>query len=340
MKQEDQIKLLKAYLELNGSFKKKCVFHIGASAGFFSEYNMMLLGMLYCLIHHIKFTLYSADANFAYDKGWSDYFQPFCEEEGGVLNKYFNQRPVGDWKTTWRLFRKQRSMNLLTRKLKRYFINLILLVYKRYKHVDYYMQDIWPQLLLLKANGRYRIPELGIDGNLTDALQKLAELTWNFNVETSAEVEAITASIVLPDTYAGCQIRGGDKFIESDLLPVDIYISAFSQHPEVKDVFVLTDDYRIMEKLEKSYGQYHWFSLCQESEQGYYHTAFVQNDKDYLRKRMIRFFASMDILTRASLYIGTRTSNPSVFLFMYMPEVCWEADGTKRLLEGSTLGIN
>lgn len=340
MKQDDKIELFEAYRKLNGSFKKKCVFHIGASAGFFSEYNMMLLAMLYCLIHHIKFTLYSADANFAYDKGWSDYFRPFCEENGGVLNKYFNQRPVGDWKTTWKLFRKQRSMTLLTRKLKRYFINLILFFYKRYEHVDYYMQDIWPQFILLKIEDHYRIPELGIDGNLTDALQKLAGLTWAFNAETAAEIKAIASSVSLPGAYAGCQIRGGDKFIEFDLLSVETYVETFSRHPGVKDIFVLTDDYRIMEELKKNYVQYHWFSLCQESEQGYYHTAFVQNGKDYLRKRMIRFFASMDILTRASLYIGTRTSNPSVFLFMYMPDVCWEADGTKASLADSTLAIN
>ena len=74
--------LLSRYKILNQSFPNRFVYHIGAAEGFFSEYNNMILSMLYCLEHKIQFNLYSKDANFKYDKGWSDYFAPFCLETG------------------------------------------------------------------------------------------------------------------------------------------------------------------------------------------------------------------------------------------------------------------
>lgn len=33
----------------------------------------MILVMLYCLQHKIQFKLYSRDANFGYEKGWTDF---------------------------------------------------------------------------------------------------------------------------------------------------------------------------------------------------------------------------------------------------------------------------
>ena len=56
------------------------IFHLGIDAGFFTEYTYMLHAMLYCLQHKIQFKLYSDDANFGWEKGWTDCFVPFCEE--------------------------------------------------------------------------------------------------------------------------------------------------------------------------------------------------------------------------------------------------------------------
>lgn len=55
------------------------IFHLGIDAGFFTEYTYMLHAMLYCLQHKIQFKLYSDDANFGWEKGWTDCFVPFCE---------------------------------------------------------------------------------------------------------------------------------------------------------------------------------------------------------------------------------------------------------------------
>ncbi|MEO3228964.1 hypothetical protein ABHC61_04475, partial [Parabacteroides merdae] len=67
----NRIKLKEAYQKVNEKFESVLVFHVGESAGFFSEYNCMILVMLYCLQHKIQFKLYSRDANFGYEKGWT-----------------------------------------------------------------------------------------------------------------------------------------------------------------------------------------------------------------------------------------------------------------------------
>lgn len=53
------------YIRLNNSFDKSVIFRLGISGGFFSEYNNMLVCMLYCMQHKIRFRLDSMHANFA-----------------------------------------------------------------------------------------------------------------------------------------------------------------------------------------------------------------------------------------------------------------------------------
>lgn len=69
--------LTTTYRLLNSSFRKTMIFHLGIDAGFFTEYTYMLHAMLYCLQHKIQFKLYSDDANFGWEKGWTDCFVPF-----------------------------------------------------------------------------------------------------------------------------------------------------------------------------------------------------------------------------------------------------------------------
>lgn len=69
------------------------IFHLGIDAGFFTEYTYMLHAMLYCLQHKIQFKLYSDDANFGWEKGWTDCFVPFCEEVHEAFHHTYNTLP-------------------------------------------------------------------------------------------------------------------------------------------------------------------------------------------------------------------------------------------------------
>ena len=71
---------------------RKLLFYIGYDAGFFSEYNNMLLAILYCRRNNIQFYLSSKGANFAYSCGWRDYFEPFCKELNIPYQRIMNPR--------------------------------------------------------------------------------------------------------------------------------------------------------------------------------------------------------------------------------------------------------
>lgn len=339
MQQENTQTLVEAYRKLNESFRRQCVFHVGSSAGFFSEYNMMLLAMLYCLLHRIRFVLYSDDANFASRHGWTDFFEPFCPETHAAVHKLFNRRPVGSWKRVWQTAVRQRKPGLLAWKLKAVGRNLLAKAVKRATRVECYTQDIWSGMQALRTDGFYQVPELGIHGSLIDALHVLAQLTWRLNPAAKAAVRNVQAEAKLPEAFAGCQMRGGDKYVEFDLVPAEAYLKAFRTVPDIRDVFVLTDDYRIVEQLRNQHKEYRWHTLCQPAEHGYYHNAFVKSGKEQVREQLTRFFASIDLLTRAARYVGTRTSNPSVFLYICMPGSSGDTDGNPNLLANSTLGI-
>lgn len=42
------------YQALNRTFRKELIFHLGSDAGFYSEFNNMILAIIYCLQYHIN----------------------------------------------------------------------------------------------------------------------------------------------------------------------------------------------------------------------------------------------------------------------------------------------
>ena len=72
--------------------KKRIIYHLGAYCGFYSEFNSMVLAILYCRRHGIDFALYSKDAIFSQGAGWKDYFLPFCKESHNPIHNRINLR--------------------------------------------------------------------------------------------------------------------------------------------------------------------------------------------------------------------------------------------------------
>jgi len=283
------------YNELNNSFKKTLVFHLGADAGFFSEYNNMILTMLYCLEHKIRFILYSGNANFGHDKGWKDYFLPFCDEETEKFHAKYNFRYPG-------IFKILRPQVLFYHLLHR---NCLL----TYEVLPSARKDTQKQK-------QYYIPELGIDGGVQDACCVLVELTWKYNLQTEDRIKKLLLSLKLPERYAGLHIRGGDKSKEATLQPVSDYIEKLSAVYDGQNIFVLTDDYCFINELkDKSFFVY---TLCEKNERGYFHKAFEKNDKLFIKQSHEKLFASIEALSQAQCFIGTFSSNPGMYMGMRM----------------------
>lgn len=292
-------KCIHNYQQLNSSFNKHFVFHLGVNAGFFSEFNNMVLAMLYCLENDIRFSLYSADANFSFEKGWEDYFLPFSPESKNRFHAKHNQR---------------RHSHVWMRTCNPFFI-----LNKKAEGVDYLTFELWDRFRD-RANEKkvYIIPELGIEGDLRTACRQIIRLIWRYNEATAKEVHSLTSSLALPGDYAGMHIRSGDKFTESDLLEVDVYFKKLQEVSSLKDVFILTDNYEVIERIAQRYGEYRIYTLCGQEERGYFHQEFQKRDKMKVKNAHIKLFASVDLLSNANCFIGTFSSNPGMYLGMRM----------------------
>jgi hypothetical protein len=291
--------MLEKYRTLNNSFKKKLVFNLGSEAGFFSEYNNMILAILYCLKHKIKFELYSSDANFRFNEGWEDYFLEFCSKTTYKSHAYLNNRQPLIWvslgrKIKTKLFKWMTNTNYLTFEL----WNLI--------HNREFEKE-W-----------FAIPELNINADLNQACRIIDKMIWRYNKRAQMQIDKLIESLLLPSEYVGFHIRGGDKFIEHQKKEIDTYIIKATKFTLLKNAFVLTDDYRVITELKEKYPYWTFYTLCQESEQGYFHADFNCQSNEVKSLAHYRLFASIDVLANSKLFVGTFSSNPGMYLGIRM----------------------
>jgi len=301
---------IEQYKELNNSYHKKMIFHLGYNAGFFTEYTYMVNAMLDCLDKHICFKLYSDDANFGTGKGWSEFFLPFCEESHEKFHHWFNFHRVPDWDIILTAARKHRSYSFILWKCKFFILGLVA---KMYCFLHYKEKTLLTQDVHFDYHKHFYIPELDIDGDYIFAFSQLAQMIWRFNDYTSFIYQKALRDLSLPTSYIGCQIRGGDKITETELVSKDLYLDSVLRMPE-SCIFILTDDYRNFEALKAKSKNREWKTLCCLDERGYDHKKFVVMDNDYKKQNIVKLFVSVQILMDSSSFIGSITCGPSVFL--------------------------
>ncbi len=317
----------KDYIHINGSFKRKVVFRVGLDAGFFSEYNNMILAMAWCLRNEYEFQLFSKNSNFGYDKGWTDYFIPFCTEVYTKFHLKYNHRPYpyGAPKYFPYFIRQLKKYNLWDKKF-----DYTPPFYRLQKKIGFgklLTQDIFEIVRQQNPNEKVDIAELGFSNNFRNLCRLLTDLTWRFNQETQLVIDEMIKELDLPSNYVGFHIRGGDKFVEYPLVHISSYIKKAEMYTEIRNAFVLTDDYRLISELRTAFPEWRFYTLCQPQEKGYYHAEFMKVDMTDRKKSHIRLFSSMVVLEKSSHFIGTFSSNPGMFLGMRMlPENCHGVD--------------
>lgn len=285
------------------------MFHLGTDAGFFSEYNNMVLAMAWCLENEVEFSLYSADAWFG-ESGWGRFFKPFCQETTYSIHHRINTRmggPVTAWnKLLSRAYKMLHPNNQLT--------------FETWQNIR---QRDW-------ESHEYNLPQFNFQGNLQQICRRLTDMIWVYNQETKEAIQNVQNQIPLDGPYLGLHIRGGDKYQEDQLYPVSDYLSKIGEQTPVRKAFVLIDDYEAFQMAQKDFPDWELHSLVEEDETGYYHQEFMRKPKDYIYHKMVRLFASVDILKDSELFMGTFSSNPGMFMGMRMEaEKCLSVDGTK-----------
>lgn len=317
------------YRALNDSFGKTLVFHVGAEAGFFSEFNNMICMMLYCLEHGIRFTTYSRDANFARGRGLGEYFGPWAGEATEDFHRRYNFRYIytfGKALSALAHGKVYPMKSLLKRRVSVAIAGARGL--KRRGKFDYWTWELWRSMrhMVLDPSRHYHIPVLGIDGNLGHACSVLAEIVWQFNPETQEKISTLRTKANLPaQTDASLHIRGGDKFIEAAPQTIGTYLEKLgnvSGGRRIGSLFLLTDDYRIYEELRLKCPGVEVCTLCGTDERGYFHGTFSQGGNDRIIEAHLRLFASVEQIRRSEAFVGTFSSNPGIFIGMLMENSC------------------
>ncbi|UZH55534.1 hypothetical protein JRG66_01155 [Salinimicrobium tongyeongense] len=291
---------LRRYKELNNSFEEKLTFHFGANAGFFSEFNNMVFAILYCLQNKIDFRLYSKRGNLAYNKGWQDFFSPFCEETEFYLHSRYNRRA----------YQMERA---------KAFPPALLRIISGNRYLT---QDIWDKFRSRKFElETFNIPELEIiNETLPRAAQTIIQMIWNYNEPAKTYINKFKASVSLPERYLSIHIRAGDKTKESKIFNTESYMGEAEKLGISENIFVLTDDYRLLRELKIKYPAWNFFTLCHPSEEGYVHNEFLKLSKKEKYLKLLKLLASIDLCAASEHFIGTFSSGPGNYLGMRMGE--------------------
>lgn len=188
-------------------------------------------------------------------------------------------------------------------------------VYQQLTH-DYLMDNAFMESRTFWfANEHYCIPELGVDGDLRDLCKVLINIVYQFNADFLARIDAVKNTIDLPKEYVGLHIRRGDKIIERAFNDINDYIKKAMEVTDIRHAFVATDDYAVIEELRVRYKEWSFYTLTQPDERGFVYTPNTTADFD---KNLVKMFAFMDILAKSTHFVGTVSSNPGMFLGMWM----------------------
>ena len=227
----EESNFIKKYNEINSSYNKKCIFYIGSGAGFFSEFNLMVISILYCLCNKIEFKLYSQTANFSpKGLGWEEFFLPFCTQVYDPIHMLYNGR------------------------LYKTYVEIEKDFYKKYVNADFFTYDILDiAKTILKTNEDIHISDLEINGHIKELFGIIAKNIFRFNDKTKQEIKKLKSSLNLPEKYYGFHIRSGDKITEAKLINETKYMDIISNYSDnnITDIFVSTDNYSIFENLVK-----------------------------------------------------------------------------------------
>lgn len=296
------LRLKQLYNEINDSFSRSLVFHVGTCAGLYSELGNLLECILYCYNKKIRFVLYADDANFTIGcdsneimrgGGWNEFFEPFCPESHYWLNRYVNRRYKRNHKYS------------------RVIDNVFCRYLKIKERCHYLTQDVFYSSISADFKQQHvEWSEMKISGTVWPEYIKLMPLVMRYNKRTKEEIEKLISELNLPSGYLSVQIRGGDKTMEVDrLLGVEDFLwTVEKENVMIDNLFVFTDDYENIKILRGMRPQWHIYTLTHAEEHGYNNAKFQQMTWEFKRNNLVKLFAMVEICLASSLHIGDENS--------------------------------
>jgi hypothetical protein len=282
--------LVKAYRQLNNG-KKKLVFQL-TIRGFASEINNMLSAILYCLENNIEFILFSKSWTARYDKGWGDYFLPFCKEYTNIL--FYRQ-------SVFSIKGKERISNFVQKGILRNHYNA---------------HDLWTKIRSSEImEQEFDIPELGIKGDIYHAKRAILNMVLRFNNDIIKDRTAQSELLIQMKPYVSLHIRRGDKVTgnlkEADIVSLSKYVEQIEKiKPNISNVFIATDDYSVIEEFKKICPvDWQIITFCERNNKGYDEAGFLSKNSEETKTDMISLFNDLHFLAESEYFIGTYSSN-------------------------------
>ena len=286
--------IIEKYKQLNESYNRKLIHHFGTGNGFYSELNSLLFSTLFCLQNKLQLVLYSKDAAFTFGNGWTEYFEPFCPE---FKNDYIGKRISRDYINNNRDKHICYIYKILTR-------NDIL------NDIYWYCRSGWFE------HSHFYIPELGIDGDLKQAIKVIIPIVYRFNKSYKSIINKFIQDLDLPERFISLHVRAGDKITERNLITPQAYLEKAKMYSDCHNIFVATDDYSIYEQLRENNSDYNFFTSSSPEDKGNNTEEFFISSPNNIKRNLIELFSSIEIFLNSELFVGTYSSNPGLFVGM------------------------
>lgn len=318
---EEFERIRNCYTRLNDSFPETLIFRVGSSSGFYSEACSMMECMMFCYLNNIRFSLYSADANFSkVGRGWREFFDSFCPENHQHWNQSFNHRHSPP--ALRQMIKDSLSGKMGLSDQVRNWLSLagrhLLLKKEGAKYLTSDFFKIFTSAHFKSSPIHW--PLFSMDGSVYPEIAKLFPYAMRHNQETHEEITQIRNSLGLPNSYASVQMRGGDKIAKLErrgdvadaktLSAAHSYIRELDESGiQISDIFVLTDDYSYISALEKAHPEWTIYTLARPDHNGYNQKQFNAMDWKQKRLDLVRLFAAVEICRDSTIHFGHEMSN-------------------------------
>lgn len=301
---------IEKYRQLNESFQRRLIHHFGTGNGFYSELNSLLFSTLFCLQNKLRLEVYSKDAPFTFGNGWNEYFESFCPD---FKNDFIGKRISRDY-------------------INNHKNNHICYLYKILTKNDILNDIYWYCRTGWFEHAHFEIPELGINGDIRQAMKVLIPIVYRFNEKYTHIINTFINDLDLPQRYISLHVRAGDKITERNLITPQKYLEKAKTFSDCHNIFVATDDYRIFEQLRNDNSDYTFYTSTSPEERGNDTEKLFTSSNDIIRKNLIEMFASVEVFLHSELFVGTYSSNPGLFVGMLIDERMVGMDYDKWLI--------
>ncbi len=201
------------------------------------------------------------------------------------------------------------NMPILVRRL------IILLCGYKYKF-NYGTSDLWYNTLKMKWNES--VSNEIFSGTVLECFIEMDKFLWCYSNKASDYAIKLKQTFPFQKVdYCGMQIRGGDKFLETQLLSPELY---FNKLQNIQPILILTDDYGIIKQIKNIYPEKNFFSYCEEDEHGYFNEEFVLLSPYIKYIKTVKLLVQVELLRKSKLFIGTHNAGPGEYLKIVMPE--------------------